>query len=211
MPLPDHPLTLHGGCNCGAIRYKIEVPAQSERPLNPLSDGKVTFPVVLTDHCNDCRKATASILPTWICVPKTMMYCQLTPIHASSEPTNKTATENKTSDESWIPAITRFHENPDSEKYWLKFYQSSERATRSFCGKCGTNLTYSISPSMGDGWPDLFDVLLGTIDKADVEKDWMAPDRHCWVECEIGWIRELTNGRPGMPRHPTYKLNEFAG
>lgn len=63
---------------------------------------------------------------------------------------------------------------------------------------------------MGDGWPDLFDLLLGTVDKEHLEEDWMAPDRHCWVECGINWIQELTNGRPEMSRHPTFKLNELA-
>lgn len=63
---------------------------------------------------------------------------------------------------------------------------------------------------MGEGWPILFDVLLGTIDRADLEKDWMAPDRHCWVECEIKWIKELANGVPAMPRHPTFKLDEYS-
>lgn len=42
--LPDHPLVLHGGYNCGAIRCKIHVPARPQRPLNPFSDGIAPLP-----------------------------------------------------------------------------------------------------------------------------------------------------------------------
>lgn len=207
MPLPDNPLTLNGGCNCGAIRYQIQIPTQSERPLNPLSpaDGKLTFPVVLTDHCNDCRKATASILPTWICVPTTMMFCRMKPFsHTAGE--TSFSSDNDTA--SWKSASNFFYPGLENDKYWLRFYKSSPNTTRSFCGKCGTNLTYTISPSMGNGWPDIFDVLLATLDRADLDHDWMAPYGHCWVECEVPWISKLTNGMPEMPRHPTFKLNE---
>ncbi|TVY81167.1 hypothetical protein LSUE1_G006291 [Lachnellula suecica] len=200
MPLPENPLVLNGGCNCGAIRYKIDIPEKAKRPLHPLSNGEVTFPVVLTDHCNDCRKATGSILPTWICVPITMMTCKLEPVTAAEDDDETT----------WFPVDSLFYPGPSTSKYWLKFYKSSDRATRSFCGRCGTNLTYStISSSMKD-FPKIFDVVLGTIDRADLEKDWMAPDRHCWVSCEIEWIKELTNGAPSMPRHPSFKLDEHA-
>lgn len=202
MPLPQHALVLHGGCNCGAVRYRVEIPENSKRPTNPVSNGDVTFPVVLTDHCNDCRKALGSILPTWICVPAPMMSCILEPIVADSD-------SPPSGDKAWLPVTNFFYPGPQSEKYWLRFYKSSERTTRSFCGKCGTNLTYSI-PNLGQGWPDMFDVVLGTLDKGDLENDWMAPDRHCWVSCEIPWISKLTNGIPSMPRHPSYKLDELA-
>jgi len=204
MPLPDHPLVLHGGCNCSAIRYMINIPAVSERPLNPLSNGEVTFPVVLTDHCNDCRRAIGSILPVWICVPTEMMSCSLQPI-STTQGRDSVSSEV----EQWVPATDLFQQGPHSENYWLRFYKSSENATRTFCGRCGTSLTYAISPSMGDGWPDLFDVVLGTIDRKDLENGWMAPDRHCWVECEIPWVAALTSGGPKLPRHLTYKLNEY--
>ena len=114
---------------------------------------------------------------------------------------------------SWVPATEMFRKGRDSEDYWLKFYKSSDNVTRTFCGRCGTNLTYAIWPSMGEGegWPDIFDVLLGTLDKEHLEKEYLAPDRHCWVECEIPWVRMLTSGWKELPRHPTYKVNEVAG
>ena len=96
MPLPDYLLALNGGCNCGAIRYKIDTPSKADCPLYPLSKGEVSFPVVLTDHCNDCRKATGSILPTWICVPTTMMTCMLQPIAATEDGITR-------SEATWLP------------------------------------------------------------------------------------------------------------
>ena len=54
MPLPHDPLVLSGGCKCKAIRYVINVPALSKRPINPPSQDTIHFPFVTTDHCNDC-------------------------------------------------------------------------------------------------------------------------------------------------------------
>ena len=194
--LPDHPLVLHGGCDCGAIRYRIQVPARAERPLNPSSNGQVSFPMIATDHCNDCRRATGSILPTWICVPSSMLFCQLQPISPAT-------TSNPSP---WIPAAELFTPGPNKDKYHLKFYHSSPPVTRTFCGRCGTNLTYFL----GRGLPDeIFDVILGTMDREDLEGEWMAPDRHCWWDCGIKWVQELSNGGKGLPAHPRSRVDEF--
>lgn len=204
--LPDHPLVLHGGCNCRAIRYKVQVPARPERPLNPFSDGQVPFPMVATDHCNDCRRATGSILPTWICVPTSMMSCQLQPV----SPTDHEAAVPPDSSP-WIPAVELFKPGPNEDSYHLKFYQSSSAITRTFCGRCGTNLTYFIGHGMGEGFPEIFDVILGTLDREDLEQEWMAPDRHCWWSCGIKWVQELSNGGKVLPVHPSFKVNEIVG
>jgi hypothetical protein len=37
----------------------------------------------------------------------------------------------------------------------------------------------------------------------------MAPNGHCWTEYEVSWIKGLTNGIPAMPRHSTFKLDEY--
>ncbi|CAF9943579.1 MAG: hypothetical protein ALECFALPRED_000713 [Alectoria fallacina] len=213
--LPDHPLVLHGGCNCRAIRYKVQVPARSQRPLNPFSDGQVPFPMVTTDHCNDCRRATGSILPTWICVPTSMMTCQLQPVSSSSSSSSTNQDARRGDDAAappsspWVPAVELFKPGPDKDKYHVQFYQSSADITRTFCGRCGTNLTYFMTHGMGEGYPEIFDTILGTLDREDLEKDWMAPDRHCWWSCGIEWVQQLSNGGTVLPVHPTFKVNEF--
>jgi len=51
-------------------------------------------------------------------------------------------------------------------------------------------------------WPGLLDIWLGTIDREDLEKDWLAPVRHCWIDVEVPWIGKLaTEGSGGIPTH----------
>lgn len=79
MPLPATPLTVHGGCNCRAVRYTIQIPVLSERLLHPSVATRVPpelkdtiacrLPFVTWDHCNDCRNATGALLPAFLCTP----------------------------------------------------------------------------------------------------------------------------------------------
>ena len=90
----------------------------------------------------------------------------------------------------------------------LRVYENSPNRTRTFCGHCGTNLTYTIFP-MVEGFPDIFDTILGTIDGEDLEKGWLAPDRHLWWEKGIPWVQALTTVGLELPKHPTFKVSEF--
>lgn len=62
---------------------------------------------------------------------------------------------------------------------------------------------------MVEGWPDLFDTLLGTVDRGDLEREWMAPERQCWWSRGVPWVQRLVDGGLGIPRHPTVKLGEI--
>ena len=89
----------------------------------------------------------------------------------------------------WVPASDVFRPNrngavvppPDS---FLAAYRSSIGVTRTFCKRCGTNLTYSRVPMQG--WPGLLEVLMGTIDRGDLEREELRPERHLWWEMGIG-------------------------
>ena len=49
---------------------------------------------------------------------------------------------------------------------FLMFYESSEAVTRTFCGRCGTSLTYLQNP-MPEGWLDVL-VVLDVLDVLDI-------------------------------------------
>ncbi|KAL8777190.1 MAG: hypothetical protein Q9213_007970 [Squamulea squamosa] len=203
MPLPDHKLTLHGGCNCRAIRYRIEIPELSKRPTHPFpAETPIHFPLVAADHCNDCRKATGAIIPTWICVPASMLSVRF------QSPSN--AAQISREGDTFHPSMTALRNNSSESKgSTLRCYASSPRRTRTFCGNCGTNLTYSIFPML-EGYPDIFDVLLGTVDREGLQSEHLRPERHLWWDYGIEWVQELTSGNGWvMPRHPKGRPDEF--
>lgn len=214
MPLPDHPLIINGGCNCRAIRYKISIPALASRPLNPYciedNHGRFRVPMVAIDHCNDCRRATGSVLPIWFVTP--IAYVTSSVILRSSpaaeiDPAKVGADQAR---EQWLPADDVFQSGgPASRDSFLTFYESSENRSRSFCGRCGTNLAYRIHPTP-EGWPGMIDILLGTVDRESLNEEWLAPERQLWWECGLDWVRKFATVGAGLsPKHPSYKINEL--
>jgi hypothetical protein len=148
MPLPAHPLTITGRCNCAAIQYKISIPALPLRPHHAFStpQNPVTLPMVAIDHCNDCRRATGGILPIWLCTP--ISYVTASVVLKSKSGSNEGEERSE-----WVPAGEVFKPGKMSEDSYLAFYESSPHVRRSFCGRCGTNLSFA-PVEMPDGWPD---------------------------------------------------------
>ena len=69
-------------------------------------------------------------------------------------------------------------------------YRSSPNVVRTFCGKCGTALTYqrrNLSASI--------DVTLGSMDDPEM----MTPQHHTWIEGQLSWIF-LDDGLPRYSR-----------
>jgi len=199
MPLPDHPFLLTGGCSCGAIRYRIQVPQTSDRPPVPWvpPESKLTLPSSITCHCNDCRRASASILAAGVLqIPGPMLTVSaLSP--SESEPEYHTGRILDVMDDAYDAAVADSQRPPylpatdvlraaGEQKTWLRFFHSfncGPNAGRGFCGRCGTPLSYHfrLIPSMvhggklPDGWVDIFDIYLGSIDKEFLAKDWLLP------------------------------------
>jgi hypothetical protein len=71
-------------------------------------------------------------------------------------------------------------------------YQSSPKAIRCFCGRCGTPLTWESVAN-----PALVDVGITTLDDPAV----IAPSMHLWAESRISWFDTADD----LPRHPTNK------
>ena len=65
-------------------------------------------------------------------------------------------------------------------------FRSSTRATRSFCPRCGTPLTYA-----ADDAPDELDVTIGSLDEPEL----MPPADHTWVSAKLPWLK-LCDGLP---------------
>ena len=57
----------------------------------------------------------------------------------------------------------------------------------------------------------MLDVYLGTVDRRDLEREGLVPERHVGGEFGIGWVRRLFGG--GLPRHPrsSTDLGEVVG
>ncbi len=68
-------------------------------------------------------------------------------------------------------------------------FNSSPPVVRTFCGKCGTPLTYQHASR-----PDAIDVTTVTLDVADQ----FAPTKEIWVEEKLAW--ERTN--EALPQYP---------
>lgn len=62
---------------------------------------------------------------------------------------------------------------------------------------------------MPEGWPEMLDILMGTIDREDLERAELRPERHVWWEKGIDWVKKLFSGGDGeMPKHPLAKLTD---
>ena len=71
-------------------------------------------------------------------------------------------------------------------------------------------VAYAALP-MPDGWPDMLDIVLGTVDREDLERDSLAPERQLWWDRGIHWVQNFSeSGAVALPKHPNYKINEFA-
>lgn len=217
MPLPIEAFAIHGGCNCKAIRYEVSIPPHTERPhtvyKNPGADiGDLRLPAVYLDHCNDCRRATSAVVPMVLVSPTSMVRASLLSHTTEAE----YGFDVPHSDREWMQAGEVFDSTNTSVKdSYLKLYKSSQGRCRWFCSRCGTMIAYSIGPGIIPlewGWPAMLDIWLGTVDRKDLEKDYMKPERMLWCEKGIPWVREMTrSGAGGIPEHPLTKIDKVVG
>lgn len=173
-------------------------------PFAPPESG-LQMPFVATCHCNDCRRATGSALPIALLqVPSPMITVSILPYEAS-ESNVTTGRILDVLDEQYdrakadaarppylpamdvLRAVDGSGRTTDGSSTWLRFFHSfacGPGFSRSFCGRCGTQVCFhfNISPDfcyggkLPDGWSDMFDLNLGTVDREFLEKDWLVPD-----------------------------------
>ncbi|KAF2648431.1 hypothetical protein K491DRAFT_612767 [Lophiostoma macrostomum CBS 122681] len=212
MPLPNHALRIEGGCNCLAVRYSVKIPELAKRPIHPLAPTKapVPLPFLVLDHCNDCRRATGSLLPAWLCAPIDMASVSL--VHASSATLARNAIDRKNQAEeqrgAWEPALDVFTSTPSASDHFLKSYESSNERWRWFCSRCGTNIAYTAV--MPEGFPNMLDIAMGSVDRCHLETSALIPERHLWWDYGINWVQRLSaEGFGSIPIHPDYRIAEL--
>lgn len=88
------------------------------------------------------------------------------------------------------------------DKTFLSHYKSSADVTRTFCARCGTNLTYFMDRPASAPMPPTVDITVGSLDPESIDR--IRPERHGWWEEGVGWIKQLLrNGDGGfLIRHP---------
>ncbi|ROT42436.1 hypothetical protein SODALDRAFT_303735 [Sodiomyces alkalinus F11] len=121
----------------------------------------------------------------------------------------------------YIPALDVLRPGlPGSRDTWLRFFHSymcdRDIASRAFCARCGCPLGFHFRPRpewfggeevfcRPDGWEDIIDVALGTIDRHWLDReDWLAIDHELnWKEALQWCKRDSVRGRAqGTRRHP---------
>ena len=76
----------------------------------------------------------------------------------------------------------------DNERGMPKIYESSPGVSRSFCGDCGTPLSYQDERLPGEVY-----VPMGVFDAPEA----FEPEMHDWVSQRLGWL----DIRDGLPRY----------
>jgi hypothetical protein len=231
--LPPTVIALDGGCLCRAVRYKVNIPDISSRPLapgaapTPAPTPSGTFepiatrlPLIELDHCTSCRVAAGSIIQSWIVCPKSWVEWKLiSRTDSKDEDSNKPALKPKEEEYASYNTTEIIEPSPTLLKStYISHFMSSENVHRAFCSRCGTSLSYYFSgPRPGWTLPERnFDVALGTLDKECLEMEGVRPERHGWWSDGISWVTKMVRdgdevGGGRLVRHSTGAVRMVIG
>ncbi|KIW34376.1 uncharacterized protein PV07_01155 [Cladophialophora immunda] len=201
--LPKEAINLTGGCYCKAIRYTVKVPAWGERPPvpgaleTPISSTETVqtkLPLVDIDHCGNCRRQAGCLVQCWLIVPINWVEWDLQ--------SKEAAGNGQTLHLSTREAVGPLQGTENLPSTYVSRFSCTDRATRVFCSRCGTNLTY-LSHKHLDTPQAFVDVTVGSLDPESVEL--AKPDRHGWWDFGVEWIKTLLRKGDGgfMIRHQT--------
>lgn len=181
MPFSKQAVTTQGGSNCCAIRYRASVPPFEDRPVNPYRTpdadvGDARVPFVVINHCNDCRRATSTLMPAALVTTIAMTSVSLLPKNSLATAANSPKASVSDDERVWVPiaSITRDDVGDVLEGTTLGNYLSSQERNRWFCTRCGTPIASSISNgAVPKDWnrPKMFDIWAGTVDRTHLEKE----------------------------------------
>lgn len=199
--LPKTPFQLHGGCFCTAIRYTISVPtleerkalpkipAYLERPrFVPINEVNERLPIISLDHCGSCRRISGAIVESWFICPPSWVEFTLQPRESGDE---------KEKEAIKAEGLAYLQEDQTlAQRTWVTHFKSSEHANRTFCGKCGTHLTFFKTDTMSplrQMLGQFFDIAVGSLDKESVEMEGFGPSAQVWDKDGISWVVKLVN------------------
>ncbi|KAH9209942.1 Mss4-like protein [Leptodontidium sp. 2 PMI_412] len=205
-PLPADGITLHGGCDCSGVQYKIDIPSLSSRPIAFIDEKtgeESRYPQSFLDHCNKCRRVSGAIIQAWLTVPQD--WVEWTQMQNSGKPITGSTQD-----------LIQLPKDGEPASMAVTNYVSSPGIVRSFCGRCGTNLSFvNLERDMGgDGKVATVDIVLGSLDGESFDAEGVRPDRHLYWDSGVGWVMRLvTEGDGGLseggnvPRHPDGERN----
>lgn len=200
MSLPDSEFCITGGCNCGAVRYRIDVPELAHRPPR-LPDDKNShkLPYATMCFCTDCRKASGGTIYHAITAHVDSISLS-SHIGVANNSTSSAAQTERAEPKNLLPGRRSFTEGSVEALSSLGVYASSRLCRRYFCTSCGTHLAFrSFDP---DDRPlvEVVDILLGTVD--DLDQDWWEPIRFDFLNDCPEWLQEFANrGYPNVKLH----------
>lgn len=57
--------------------------------------------------------------------------------------------------------------------------------------------------------PDMLDIVMGTVDREDLDSEALRPERQLWWDYGVDWIKDMSvKGISDIPKHGNYKVNE---
>ncbi|EXJ56324.1 uncharacterized protein A1O5_12591 [Cladophialophora psammophila CBS 110553] len=201
--LPRDAIALTGGCYCKAIRYTVKVPAWENRPavpgaletpISPTEKVQTRLPLIDLDHCGNCRRQAGCMIQCWLIVPIDWVEWDLLRKEATG---SQQALHLSTRE-----AVGPLKEGGNSTLTYVSRFSCTDRATRTFCSRCGTNLSY-LSTKYLDTPQAFVDLTVGSLDPEALEL--AKPDRHGWWDFGVDWIKALLRKGDGgfLIRHQT--------
>jgi hypothetical protein len=202
--LPKTPFEAHGGCFCTAIRYTVSIPELSERKelpntgatavgqLMPRNEVNGRMPIITLDHCNSCRRAPGTIVHSWFICPPEWVKFTVQPRESGDEKESIT-----------VESMAYLQEDKTlSERTYVTHFKSNEYSNRTFCGKCGTHVTFFKTGPLGrlrQAMGLFFNISLGTLDQEYLEMEGFKPVAQVWNDHGIPWVVKLVkDGKKGL-------------
>jgi len=213
--LPAQGVILNGGCYCSNVRYKIIIPSYQDRPVTTTNDknkgrGEIRFPSINFDHCNDCRKATGTLVPSWIICPQSWVKWSVTASEVQfSVPTGCSEGSDIKDGKRVEIASEEFVQIPTALDGLLTAFNSSPETWRTFCSKCGTNLSFVCLTKRGADKVPQIDINFGSLDRESLEKPGVRPNAHFYCRYGIDWVQKvLWEGDSTIGGEALYKYPE---